>query len=149
MSFAIPRNLPNFDAQQRQLEDRVWGSSGRSRHTHGGSNGGASAFSFGGIGKELPMYKDKPYNYPASKRRRSLKIWAVVIVILISTWYFFFGRFGSTAPKVLSGSTSWSKFSSSKKESKTWSARRLQVVEAMKISWSGYEKHAWGSFNSG
>jgi mannosyl-oligosaccharide alpha-1,2-mannosidase len=140
MSFSVPRNLPNFESPQRLMENEVWGSTGRSRF----SNGNGGAFAFKGSGKELPMYKDKPYNYPASKRRRSLKLWAFIVFLLVTAWFVLFGRSSGTTRKIPTASTLLSKFSPSEKGATTWSARRQEVVKAMEISWSGYEKHAWG-----
>ena len=50
MSFAITRNVPNFESAQRKFEDNVWNK-------------------LPGNEKGLPMYKDKPFGYPGSSRR--------------------------------------------------------------------------------
>ncbi|KAK1919659.1 hypothetical protein P3342_001952 [Pyrenophora teres f. teres] len=55
MSFAIPRNVPNFESAQRKFEDNVWNK-------------------IPGNEKGLPMYKDKPsgkvYGYGGARGRR-------------------------------------------------------------------------------
>ncbi|KAI9870052.1 MAG: mannosyl-oligosaccharide alpha-1,2-mannosidase, partial [Watsoniomyces obsoletus] len=51
MSFAVPRNVPNFNNAQRQFEDNVWNK-------------------VTGNEKGLPMYKDKPYHFQPSQRRK-------------------------------------------------------------------------------
>ena len=50
MSFAVPRNIPNFDTAQRRFEDGVWNK-------------------FTGNEKGLPMYKDKPAGHGYRDRK--------------------------------------------------------------------------------
>jgi endoplasmic reticulum Man9GlcNAc2 1,2-alpha-mannosidase len=146
MSFAVPRNVPNFQASQRDYEDSFWSSSGQSKFSAGTrSSSGLSISPFGAFrgNRELPMYKDKPYNYPFSQRARSKKLWvALILVVVIAWWYFvpsIFGRKGIRLPigrpldlgRIAKGDAGWLQ-------------KRDAVVRAMEKTWSGYEKHAWG-----
>lgn len=94
------------------------------------------------------MYKDKPYNYPTSGRagfrKRYLAYFGVVLVIL----FWFFG--GKTRDRPLlreaAGKGLWDSISSSTSKTKAtdWASRQEQVKKAMQLSWTGYEKYAWG-----
>ncbi|KAF2669650.1 endoplasmic reticulum mannosyl-oligosaccharide 1,2-alpha-mannosidase [Microthyrium microscopicum] len=147
MSFAPPRNIPNFGSGQRQYEDNIWSSTGRSRFSNGNSeslNPFAGQFSFQG-GKELPLYKDKPYNYPASSRRRSKRLWAGITLVLVVICYLFWPSGGRPKLTHKSGFSRDSKiWKSASQSEKHWLEQREKVVEAMEKSWAGYEKHAWG-----
>lgn len=133
MSFAVPRNVPNFADPRRRQENDLWRSVGQ------GNSG-------------LPMYKDKPYFYPTSRRRRSRRLWiGLLLVALVICWYEFgpgFGGKGSALQRHNVGSRLWDKleFGSQAWRGKKvdWHARQEQVKQAMEISWSGYEKYAWG-----
>lgn len=88
---------------------------------------------------ELPMYKDKPYNYTASGRRgpwwkqyRPLPLLLGVFVLLV---YYFSG----------SGSiTSVTQALTGRKDDAVWEERQQRVKEAFKMSWKAYEDNAWG-----
>lgn len=148
MSFGIPRNVPDFKSSSRQYEDALWNPSGRSRYAVGSSNGGSisiSPFAFRGTSKELPMYKDKPYNYPFSRRKRSKRILAAIVLLgLVGWWYFWIGPGSVQTTKNASGSRRGSLGSLKGKGQKFWTRRREDVVKAMERSWAGYEKYAWG-----
>jgi mannosyl-oligosaccharide alpha-1,2-mannosidase len=149
MSFAIPRNVPSFQHPQRRLEDAVWGSSGNSRYT-------LSLPGSGGNDKELPMYKDKPYNYPPSRRRGRKRTYFLLAVVAGIVWLYYIGWFGGgeggsgmdsgvidvkgLLEKMQAGSAS------GRGQKVDWEQRREQVKKAMEISWAGYEKYAWGTF---
>ncbi|EMC91481.1 glycoside hydrolase family 47 protein [Baudoinia panamericana UAMH 10762] len=99
------------------------------------------------------MYKDKPFQYPAGRRKGpwflQRRVVALVLVMLAGlSWWF-----GLLSP--LSFATHKPKSSGSSKgkgswnwlgETSTvdWDARAEKVKEAFKVSFEGYEKHAWG-----
>ncbi|KAF2737876.1 seven-hairpin glycosidase [Polyplosphaeria fusca] len=133
MSFALPRNVPNFENAQRRFEDNVWGK-------------------FTGNEKGLPMYKDKPTSYgprrggPWFRRKRNIGIGA----LLLFSFLYWFGWSGKTEaqdgkkPAAGSGST-WGSILGGKKSGKVdWEQRRQAVKDAFLISWHGYEEHGWG-----
>jgi hypothetical protein len=144
MSFTTPRNVPNFASATRRHEDVYWSSSGRSRYTSGSSNGGGlsiSPFPFRGRDRELPMYKDKPYSYHFARRRRSWRFWVSLVLLLLFCWLYL-------APRLRHGRDHAKKPTKSASHA-TWAQRRQDVVGAMKKSWGGYEKYAWGMCSGG
>ncbi|KAK8197589.1 family 47 glycosyl hydrolase [Phyllosticta capitalensis] len=170
MSFTVPRNVPNFEQPQRTYEDAVWASSGRSRFgaannegattsATGGAYAAAAAAgssvsdSIGGMlgkGKELPMYKDKPYNYAASGRPgwfRRKRAW-IILAFGVFTMMYWLGIFSSSEGSrsdVKTGQSVLTNMLSSKPSTAVdWSERRERVRDAFKISWEAYEKYAWG-----
>ncbi|RDW63947.1 alpha-1,2-Mannosidase-3 [Coleophoma crateriformis] len=149
MSFSIPKDVPSFSDPQRQMENKVWGSSGvtaRSNAHNGGMMSGVSDF-FGKDKTDLPMYKDKPYSYaasrrkqPAWRRKRNLGIFGIILVIL-----YVMGAFGGNSEEKNTTKDGWSWLR--KPESKSgidWLDRRDQVKEAFVLSWDSYERYAWG-----
>ena len=137
----------------------VWQSSGQSRHSTGAytnSNGSSAKVSgyFGADRKDsLPMYKDKPYAYPGSKRKqpwyRQKRRVALILTALagISWWFGILSPLyhvtkdrGKTQGRSNSGS-SWFRSESSEAD---WQMRAEKVKETFKISFDGYEKYAWG-----
>lgn len=166
MAFAVPRNVPHFDGPQRRYEDSTWQSSGRARFPDANAAAAAESSSssssvpvsaaavtdrlggmFGDGGKELPMYKDKPYNYSGSarrgwfRRRRSL-VFALLIVFGFIYWM---GLFAGQEDKK-SGASFFSGMMSSKTSAVVdWDDRRERVRDAFKLSWDAYEKYAWGT----
>ena len=115
-------------------------------HTNGGLGNKLDVF---GDKRELPMYKDKPYNYSASRRSvpfyQRRRVISGVILTLFGLAYWF-GLFTSSTvkPKAHKNSTtSWSWLGGSEK-SVDWDYRREKVKEAFILSWDGYEKNAWG-----
>lgn len=152
MSFSVPRNVPNFGNQQRHAEDYTWGSSRRSRYTvEDGGAGVAEKISgiFGeGASKGLPMYKDKPYNYAASRRRLGFfgrkRFLAFICLVLFAGYYFLFPSRGiATQDKKATGKLSFLG-KTLKSGAPDWESRREAVRNVFKQSWSAYEKHAWG-----
>jgi hypothetical protein len=155
MGFEVPRNVPSFDAPQRAMEDHVWGGSGRSRFPQQDGGVGAYAEKLGSAvfgegnsgGRDLPMYKDKPYY--AQRRRRGLEkyrpLLLLVGVVALLMWFLgFFSSSGTTSSE--RPSSSW--FSSGGKSTKTgqavWDERKDMVRDVFQRSWEGYEKYAWG-----
>jgi hypothetical protein len=156
MSFAIPKNVPSFNEPQRQLENQVWGSSGitsRSGSVHTG-NGVMSGMSdrvgnFFEKNGDLPMYKDKPYTYASSRRRKPLwrqkrTLGIGTIFVVFALW--FLGFFGGDSENNTRSKESWSWVQRQDKEGTKvdWLGRRERVVEAFTLSWDAYSRYAWG-----
>ena len=154
-TFSIPRNVPSFTNPQRELENRVWGSSGvtaRSANAH--SNGGVMSGmqdrvgSFFGENRDLPMYKDKPYSYASSRRQRP--IWKRKSVLGIAVSFvmivlYFLGIFGEDATTTKKPKNTWSWLQRPESDSKVdWLGRRERVKEAFVLSWDAYDRYAWG-----
>lgn len=104
--------------------------------------------------KELPMYKDKPYNYAGSRkhrpfyRQKRVISGAIFMVIGLAYW---FGIFSPSAvkPKLEdSKKSAWNWLSSSTASTSVdWDDRREKVKEAFMLSWDGYEQYAWGTLS--
>ncbi|KAJ4370676.1 mannosyl-oligosaccharide alpha-1,2-mannosidase [Neocucurbitaria cava] len=140
MSFAVPRNVPNFESAQRRFEDNVWNK-------------------FAGNEKGLPMYKDKPtgYGYGGGARgrkgfMRSKRGMGLIALVVLGLFYWFGWsssgtKVGLDGEKKESGS-SWSPISGGgtggKKEKVDWEQRREEVKNAFLLSWNAYEEHGWG-----
>lgn len=150
-AFSIPKNVPSFSNPQRQLEDRLWPSSGvtankRKAGTLQDRVGDFLTPHRGG----LPMYKDKPYAYAPSGRarpllRRKRVCGLLLLVVLGVVWWT--GMFAEHQEKAKSklGKWGWVKGDVGKaKGGKDWLKRRERVVEAMQLSWGAYERYAWG-----
>jgi len=153
MAFSLPNNVPSFNNPQRSLEDRSWGSGATHGQRH--SFGGVSAVQgkIGGIfeQRELPMYKDKPYTYVASRRRKPIwrrKRTFVIGALFMLMATYFLGFFSKRSPDPQQkaeekGVWGWLK----KPEPKgvvNWNDRRERVKDAFTLSWDAYERHAWG-----
>lgn len=99
--------------------------------------------------KELPMYKDKPYNYASSKRRtqstqrQRVLAGAVVTLLALLYWFGFFSKAPENRQTKGKGEGSWSWLGGSG-SSVNWDSRREAVKEAFLLSWDGYAKYAWG-----
>ena len=125
-------------------------------HRHNGSmgsNGGISSKLDSFFDKrELPMYKDKPYSYAASRKTTPLyRQWRVVAGAILSVlalvyWLGIFGSMPGGKPVVggKSKSSSWS-WAGSPGVSADWDSRREAVKEAFILSWDGYQQYAWGT----
>ena len=147
--------MPEFlhNNPQRNFEDRIWGSG----VTQGQRNsfGGVSSVP-GRIGgmfeqRELPMYKDKPYTYVASRRRKPIwrrkRTFVIGALFMLMATYFlgFFSKQSPTSQQKAGekGVWSWLKTPESKGVV-NWTDRRERVKEAFILSWDAYERHAWG-----
>ena len=118
--------------------------------TQNGHTGGGFSSKLDGFmdKRELPMYKDKPYNYAGSQRSKPFylrrRMISAVILILFGLAYWF-GLFESSvrprAPN--SERKAWSWLGGSDRVV-DWDYRREKVKEAFILSWDGYEKYAWG-----
>ncbi len=147
MSFSIPNNVPNFAAPHRDLEDRAWAAVAR----RGASGGGILSDVQGKVAgyfeqDELPMYKDKPYGYAPSMRRR--RWWrrkrvlsSIALGILGLLWLT--GFFSHAKKRKSTSAWSWIGLSNERGKA-NWDERRQHVVEAFELSWDAYERYAWG-----
>jgi len=88
------------------------------------------------------MYKDKPYNYPAPRRKSSKRLIALMAAFTIVAWWVLWPKYGSSASIVRANVPG--AFSAKSKGDRFYNNKRAQVVTAMEKSWSAYEKHAWG-----
>ncbi|KAI4086831.1 MAG: hypothetical protein LQ344_007232 [Seirophora lacunosa] len=142
MSFSSSGNLNGH----RRQHDGLWGSAGQNGYTR--SNIGAKLDGYFD-NRELPMYKDKPYNYASSRRKPLYQKWrfTFAMLLLLAPVLYWIGVFSPTKPmaKVNEQSKkngSWLNKPSSAKVD--WDERREKVREAFILSWDGYEKYAWG-----
>lgn len=148
-SFSIPRNLPNFNDPSRELEDRAWSSFSSSRPSNKGVMNGVQSRVTGMFDKgALPMYKDKPYAYAPSLRkrpwwRRKRILGSTTIGLLF--FLYLFGFFNSESSRQQNGASksSWL-WQSADKTKHDWNKRREMVVEAFELSWDAYARYAWG-----
>lgn len=158
MAFNIPKNVPSFSNPQRVLEDRYWGASAANNRGRGGNSGifhgvqGRVEELLGTKG-QLPMYKDKPYAYHATRRfrplwRRKRSILAFLLFFFSGLWFFGFFSEGSKARESASQWTGWLGSEPAGKKV-DWLKRRERVVEAFELSWDAYERYAWGNVVSG
>lgn len=142
-------NSVKMSLTQRAHEDSYWKT--QNGHAHDGNGGLGNKLGGYGFGdkRELPMYKDKPYNYAGSRRKAPFYLqWRLVggaILALVSLAYLF-GMFSSSVVKPIPKSTSKSSWSwlSGQEPAVDWDERREKVKEAFMLSWDGYEKYAWG-----
>ena len=161
MSFSVPRNVPSFTSPNRDREDQIWTAvtgrvhSPKSPHARGSSIGlgnitGAAAGTVGSLfrEKELPMYKDKPYYYTGSYRRKRIwqqkKFWVLLLLMVFGLyWLGILSRDEEVRNRKIryfkGGKWFW------KSENKVdWDERRERVKEAFLSSWNSYERNAWG-----
>lgn len=138
MSFNIPKNVPNFRDPYRDLEDRAW----QAMRSGGRMTGLVDP-------EGLPMYKDKPFAYAPSQRKRAIykrkRTWilAVLLYVLLH-WLHWLPWQDKVASMNGSSAWPWLHMSAEKKEA-NWDERREQVVEAFQLSWDAYAKHGWGA----
>lgn len=148
MAFSVPRNIPNFQDPVRNLEDRAW------PHVTAGIDsvtqrvGGAASGVFGnGYSKELPMYKDKPYNYAASGRRawwRKRRMLVVFALVIVGCVYLFTGMGENSTKRWKEGLWKGSERDQKGQSNVDWLERRDRVRDAFRLSWAAYERYAWG-----
>ena len=155
-TFSIPKNVPSFTNPQRELENRAWAASGvtaRSAAANGGVLGGMQdrvGDFFDSSRKDLPMYKDKPYSYAASrrqqpiwKRKRVLGVGGLFVLVIL----YFLGIFGSDVKTPKSAKDTWKWMQRPEKAGSKvdWLDRRERVVEAFTLSWDSYARYGWGT----
>ncbi|KIV78176.1 hypothetical protein PV11_09919 [Exophiala sideris] len=144
MSFQVPQNVPFSTTSQRAYEDTHW----RQKHSNGHATGGTVGAVTSKINdiftpeKGLPMYKDKPNNYPPSRRKGMLQRRRTPAVIasiaLVFLWWM--GWLPWSSGRVYDPAEHQHSFFSDH----DWSEQREAVKEVFKTSWAGYEKYAWG-----
>ncbi|KAL9042725.1 MAG: hypothetical protein Q9180_000383 [Flavoplaca navasiana] len=142
MSFSGPKNVNGY----RNQHESSWDTAGSNGYTR--SNIGAKLDGYFDK-RELPMYKDKPYSYAASRRKPWWQKWRFtgVILLLLVALLYWIGIFSSTSTRTRVRDTSKSTWSWSSKMAGTqvdWNERRERVKDAFVLSWDGYEKYAWG-----
>jgi len=156
-SFSIPKNVPSFTSPQREIENKVWGSSGMSArsstvHTNGGVISGMQdrMGDFFEKNRDLPLYKDKPYSYASSRRRRPImrrkRTFGILGICIVAVLYFW-GFFGNDTAANKRAKGAWAWLQTPESDSNVdWLGRRERVVEAFKLSWDAYDRYAWGPF---
>jgi len=149
-TFSIPQNVPSFTSPQREIENKVWGSSGmtaRSPIPNSGVLGGVG--NFFDKNRDLPMYKDKPYSYASSRRRQPLyrrkRVLGIGTIFLVIVLYFLgFFQSESHANKRSKKAWGWIQKADDPDLIGDWSGRRERVVDAFTLSWDAYSRYAWG-----
>lgn len=134
MSFSIPNKVPDFSSTVREVENQIWAASRKSSD------------------RELPLYKDKPYGVDfMHSQRTKKKRKAIFFAIIGAVIFYLIFIFGKSQSDLTNGGDSEndgglsSYFPFFKGKSKvSWDARKKEVREAFKRSWTGYEKYAWG-----
>lgn len=167
MSFQHPQNIPSFSSSQRPLEDSYWrasaarsngglGGYGLSQSTESDTSASAKLNNFFGGGRDLPMYKDKPYFQPrrtAPSRAGKRILYIFFGLFAIAFLYVFWGTWRSPRTIVSAGGTEedlWKWVQNlDAEESKTskkidWEDRRRKVKDVFVVSWDNYEKYGWG-----
>lgn len=148
MSFNIPKNVPNFVAPHRDLEDRAWATLSRGKRSAGAGgfmDGVQSKVSHYFEDDSLPMYKDKPYGYGRKRWWRRKRVLSTIALALL-TFLWLTGFIGGNDKKRSSTSKStwaWLGMSKANKVA-NWDERRKSVVEAFELSWDTYSRYAWG-----
>lgn len=146
-SYAIPRGATplSTDHPREQAEWQQQHRRGQSGHKITATEKINSMFAAKG---ELPMYKDKPFNYSGSKRvpfyrqwRILLSIPAALVLLLYITGYLP-GFSSAGRSRARSSGASWR--SGAKTPFVDWNKRQEQVKEAFRLNWNAYETHAWG-----
>ena len=101
--------------------------------------------------KELPMYKDKPYNYAGSRkytpfcRQKRVIGGAILTVIGLAYWFGIFSPSIARPRPRDANKSAWDWLSSPAASAPVdWDDRREKVKEAFMLSWDGYEQYAWG-----
>lgn len=135
MSFSLPKNVPDFAAPQRHLEDRAWT---------------AVTSRVAGLLDQpaLPMYKDKPYSYVPSMRRRPWwrrkRVLGALLLGTLALLHLAGLLRGSAGEQRPPSVWSWMGLSQDGGGA-DWDERRRHVVEAFELSWDAYERYAWGT----
>lgn len=167
MSFQHPRNIPSFSSSQRPLEDSYWrasaarnhgglGGYGLSQSTEGDMSGSAKLNSIFGGGRDLPMFKDKPYFQPrrtAPNRVGKRILYIFSGLLAFAFLYVFWGTWRGPRTIGSAGDTEvnlwkWVQNLDSEERKPSgkvdWEDRRQKVKDAFVVSWDSYEKYGWG-----
>lgn len=154
MAFNVPRNVPSFQNPQRALEDRLWTASGMTARGSRGHQSGlldevhSRVDGFLGTKSQLPMYKDKPYSYAASRRLRPYwrrKRSLLALVLLVLTGLYFYGAFDDHSKHLDPSQWSWLRSPEPPSNKADWGKRRERVKEAFELSWDAYAQYGWGA----
>jgi mannosyl-oligosaccharide alpha-1,2-mannosidase len=142
MSFAVPKNVPSFSNPNRRVEDHIWRAAGMT-----------SRVGLFDHRNTLPMYKDKPYSYAASRRlrpmwRRKRTLLFFGGVVLFLWWFGVFSLGGGEDQRQHGPKWGWASSPESGKSKADWFDRRERVVEAFQLSWDAYERYAWGQLTA-
>lgn len=146
MSFNVPKNVPNFAAPHRRLEDKAWAAlSGGKTNGSGILSGVQSKVSGYFEDDELPMYKDKPYGHSRKRWWRKKRFLSTILLGFLTILYLT-GFIGGGRSKHLSTSkTTWKWLDVSKTSNVAdWEERRKSVVDAFELSFDTYARYAWG-----
>lgn len=154
-SFSQPPNISSYATPQREMENRAWVSSGVTSRSHHSPHGPGVMSgvqdrmgSFFDKKKDLPMYKDKPYSYASSRRRKPVwqrkRVAGIAFALVIFILYLS-GLFSSSTDTDKAAKSSWSFFKGNEDALTDWTDRRERVKEAFTISWDAYKQHAWGT----
>lgn len=138
---------------QRSQEDSYWRTqNGHAQTGNGGFGSKLEGYGFGDK-RELPMYKDKPYNYAGSKRKTPFhQQWRVIGgallgVIALAYWFGIFSSYTNTPTRESKRKISWN-WLGGQEPAVDWDERREKVKDAFMLSWDGYEQNAWGMLRS-
>ena len=100
---------------------------------------------------QLPMYKDKPYTYAASRRLqphwRRKRSW-LVVAVLVLTGLYFFGAFAGDSDTLSASKWNWAKTQEPTGNKVDWNSRKDRVREAFELSWDAYARYGWGKLSS-
>lgn len=148
MSFSIPQNVPSFTNPQREVENRMWASSGMTARTSATHSNGVMGGIFEKRNQDLPMYKDKPYSYMSSRRPRpwwKRKSTGAIALLALFILYLL-GAFSSNAKETQKAKSRWNWLQrpESGGHQVDWLDRRERVKEAFILSWDAYHRYAWG-----
>lgn len=146
MSISGPRNVNGY----RNQHESSWDTAGSNGYTR--SNIGAKLDGYFDR-RELPMYKDKPYSYAASRRKPWWQKWRFTggILLLLVALLYWVGIFSSTSTRARvkdASKSTWSWSSKTAGLQVDWNDRRERVKDAFVLSWDGYEKYAWGELST-
>jgi hypothetical protein len=174
MSFQVPQNIPSFSSSQRPLEDSYWrasaaksngglGGYGLPKSDNSGSDSVGKLNSFFGGGRDLPMYKDKPYFAPrrtAPTRARRKVLYGIIGLVLITflwVWLVGWGNARNIRSDTSTGEDLWSWVQSLDSDIEKeamgsgridWEVRREKVRDAFVVSWDAYAQYGWGKWTS-
>lgn len=141
MSHAIPRHsyALNTEAPQQEATE-TWRQRSNASGLANGVGEKVGDFFKSKDKDELPMYKDKPYNYSSSGKRlplwRRQRLMLSLLGVLALVLWWTGGH--ETIKSAASGLTRFGD------KSPQWADRQERVREAFKLSWKAYEENAWG-----
>ncbi len=152
MSYALPRTRTQFDGPENIHGNCYWPH--HRPHTQNESSVPSTMSSLFESKGDLPMYKDKPYSYASSRRKRPIylrkRVWILVGSILTFVFLWQSTLFSLSTRKETDrrlDENLWSWMKTQAKDKVDWNFRRESVKEAFKLSWAGYEQYAWGMWH--